>query len=183
MKTSSKQLLWLLASAVAIIALWNLFGLFSSHATRVTTVRMRDIYFALSDATSSGSTLPDLPEGPISRLYADTHLRLDSSLPRYDGWGGEFRCITRGSSFVLISLGLDHRADPHRTAGAKPRPTQDLVWTDDGFWSYPTGLCGGLTTQFDSIPFERLLEYEPNVPPRSRATVDQSQHKAQPTPS
>lgn len=160
MTRPAKRALLVLGLAAATVAGANLWSAACRHASITTMRRLRSIRDELNMVIASGVRLPELTEGPISRLYAHAALQ-GRQLPLRDGWGCEFDCITRGGAFVLISLGADHRADRTRTHGAKAGPTEDIACTDYGFWSYPAGVSPGLHTAFDDVPFDALLDFKP----------------------
>jgi len=148
-------------SIVLAVVIPNANVCFQRRAERNTMKDLREIAGALRDVLKTGNRLPILDEGRISRLYVRLQNDLPPDLPKYDGWGVEYRCIAKPRGFVLIAYCADRRKDARRSSGTHDSYSADVILFTRGFWSMRSGYCGGgVSREMERLSFDELLDYE-----------------------
>ena len=74
---------------------------------------------------------------------------------RVDAWGNPIRVVSCPEAYVVWSAGRDNIPDSAVKFGAHEDPAGDLVWGDEGLWSWYVGPAG--TGDADQeLPFARV---------------------------
>jgi hypothetical protein len=126
------------------------------QAERETMSDLRIIAITIHEFLSSGEELPELGDGPISRLYRKLPQEFSGGLATRDGWGSEYLCSTTASTYVLVSLGADGTIDQVRSGGIHPSHDADIVLTNIGFWQIHAGYAGGINEPLQGVSFAAL---------------------------
>lgn len=70
----------------------------------------------------------------LARALEPKYIR---NLPRVDGWGAEYQFTADAETYVIRSLGRDHKSDRADASGATSSFDSDIIYSNGSFVQYP----------------------------------------------
>lgn len=115
-------------------------GLSRAHQKR-SMADLRTLGRAIESYAADHGKVPDISDGPVSRLESTLKPAYLMKLPKVDGWANPFHWQhhIEGSSYTLISFGSDGIADPDLTLGQTMSNENDIYYSNGRFIAWPEG--------------------------------------------
>jgi len=137
----------LVRGALAAIALPNLFSAIDHGKQKRTMADVRSISIVCEQYLVDNATYPGPTEGwvPVETIAEQVEPVYIRELPRDDGWGRPILFWSDGSSYRIVSNGLDGEMDQDWAQPFDARETSDLVhdivFGDGKFLAWPEGMA------------------------------------------